>query len=363
MADDPRKRDVPATDAIRGLLATGGRTYGGADQANAARVVGLICSLSALLTLAFLPLEPPTGSIGGLGWLAAGALIVLGFAGGGRLRRSDPPPGFDALLLVSYLGLLQVLALAWLADGLDSLYRELTLIWIGSAMGIHPVGRALSFLAVAALVSAAPLAWEGWSSEAAIGILADFLLWAVLGLVLLGLMSYVRAQRIELREQEREAQTLARIDELTGLGNRRAFTEALESELARSWRASSVTSVALLDLDRFKQINDRFGHLDGDRCLRDVSAAIQRALRAGDRAFRWGGDEFALVLADTDLEGAQRSTARIAAEVLNTCSTADGTPLSISWGAAEAEDEMGTVELLGRADLALMTLKREKLEA
>jgi len=363
MAGGAEKRGVSATAAIRGLLATGGRSYGGGDRDNAARVVGLICSLSALLTTVFLPLEPPTEAIGDLGWVAAGALIVLGFAGGRLLRQRDPSPSFEALLLVSYVGLLQVLALEWLAGGVDSPYRELTLLWIGSAMGVHPLWRSLSFLAVAALASAAPIAWEGWSGEAALDVLPDFLLWTVLGFVLLGLMSYVRAQRIELREGEREAQTLARVDELTGLGNRRAFTEALESELARSRRASSVTSVALLDLDRFKPINDRFGHLDGDRCLRDVSAAIQRALRAGDRAFRWGGDEFALVLADTDVEGAERVTARIADEILNTCSTADGTPLSVSWGAAEAKDEMSSVELLGRADLALMTLKREKLEA
>jgi len=347
--------------SFRERFAIGAASYAGADKANATRILGLICSLSALLTLAFLPLDPPTDRLGAGGWAVAGALIVLAILGGRRLRRHRRAPSFEALLLVCYLGLGQVLVLAWLTADPDSAYRELTLIWIGAAMGIHPATRAIGFLVVAAAVTAAPATWEGWTASEVSGILSDFLLWAVLGLVILGLMSYVRAQRLELRDQEREAQELARADALTSLGNRLAFNEALVAELARSRRASSVSSIALLDLDRLKQINDRFGHLEGDRCLRETAAAIGRALRAGDRAFRWGGDEFALVLPDTDREGAEDACARIAAEVLNTCSAADGTPLSISWGTAQTEEQSSAEELLGRADLALMTLKREKL--
>jgi diguanylate cyclase (GGDEF)-like protein len=349
--------------ALRAAVGAGARGYEGADKANATRIVAVICSLSALLGLVFLPLDPPDVAIGGAGWAVAVALIAAGLVGGRMLRRRPEPARFSALLTISYLGLAAVGVLEWLAGGASTAYGQLTLLWLGSAVGIHPLGRALVFLLVSALVTAAPLAYDGWDANLAANLAADFLFWGALASLLFVLMSYVRGQRIELREGERQAQELARADELTGLANRRAFDEALAAELGRSRRADSIASVALIDLDGFKLINDRFGHLEGDRCLRDTARAIERALRAGDRAFRWGGDEFAVLLPDTGIEGAQEAAARIASEILNTCSTAEGTPLAISWGVAEASGEMSGEELLGRADLALLALKREKLQA
>lgn len=337
--------------------------YEGVDRANATRVLGLICSLSALLSFVFLPLDPPTDPLDDAGWAIAGVLISVGFVGGRWLRKRKAPPSFSDLLVVCYLGLGAIGLLQWLSGGMNAAYGNLILLWLGAAMGIHPLRRALPFLAVATLVVAAPIAYASPSNEEIKELAANYLLWLALGLVILGLMRHVRGQRLRLREEEREAQELARADALTGLPNRRAFDEALEAELARSRRAGSTTSVALLDLDRFKEINDRHGHLDGDRCLREVGAAITRALRAGDRAFRWGGDEFGLVLPDTDIQAADQAAARIASEILNKCAAADGRPLSISWGVAESEENMGVSELLGRADLAMMTLKREKLQA
>ena len=94
------------------------------------------------------------------------------------------------------------------------------------------------------------------------------------------------------------------------MGNRRAFDEALGHEIARASRAQSTMTVALLDLDSFKALNDRYGHLEGDRLLRLTGDAVERGLRAGDRAFRWGGDEFALLLPDTPYQGAEEALAR-----------------------------------------------------
>lgn len=337
--------------------------YEGVDRGNACRVLGLICSLSALLTLAFLPLDPPTDPIDDAGWVAAALLIVAGVAAGRWLRRHDPPPSFDALLAASYLGLAAVALLQWLGGGPNSAYANLILLWLVATLGTHPLRRALPFLLTATVVAAAPLVYADPTEAQIKEQAASYLLWLSLSVVILLLMRYVRGQRVRLREEEREAQELARADSLTGLPNRRAFDEALEAEVARSTRAGSTTSVALLDLDGFKEINDRHGHLDGDRCLREVGAAISRALRAGDRAFRWGGDEFAIVLPDTDFEGAEQAVARIGAEVLDTCAAADGISISLSWGIAETEQKMDIRELLGRADLAMMSLKREKLQA
>ena len=344
------------------LLTRGAQTYAGADQGNAARIVALLWVLSGLLALAFLPFDPPTAAIGPAGWAIAGALVAGSLVGGRSVLRRRPPPRFAVLLALSYLGLAQVAALEWLAGGAESAYQNLYLLWLGSAMGIHPPRRALTFLGATVLVASAPLLYEGWSSQAASSIATDVLLWSVLGLIMLGLMVYVRAQRVRLRAEEEQAQHLARADALTELGNRRAFDEALETEMARSERARSTVSVALVDIDGFKRINDQFGHLDGDRCLRQAADAVRRAMRGGDRGFRWGGDEFALLLPDTDHEGAEQAAVRLASEILNTCSDAEGRPLSVSWGAAEAPEGMTAEELLTQADLALMAQKRERLQ-
>jgi diguanylate cyclase (GGDEF)-like protein len=102
------------------------------------------------------------------------------------------------------------------------------------------------------------------------------LLWWALGVVIMMLMSYVRRQRVTLRAGEARAQDVARADALTGLSNRRAFDEALEVETARTQRASSPLTVAMVDLDNLKAINDHFGHPEGDRRLRDVADALGR---------------------------------------------------------------------------------------
>jgi diguanylate cyclase (GGDEF)-like protein len=216
---------------------------------------------------------------------------------------------------------------------------------------------------VTAAAAYAPLLYDGWSSAAASAIATHYLLWLALGAIVLALMVYVRAQRVRLRSDEERAQQLARADPLTGMGNRRAFDEALVAEVARARRAHSTVSVALLDIDRFKELNDRFGHLEGDRLLRLTGAAIDRALRGGDRAFRWGGDEFALLLPDTPFAGAEEALARVAAGIMTSCSAPDGRALTASWGLAELISEVTPSEMLAQADLALMGHKRQKGEA
>jgi diguanylate cyclase (GGDEF)-like protein len=98
----------------------------------------------------------------------------------------------------------------------------------------------------------------------------------------------------------RQLADLALTDPLTGLGNRRAFEQDLHRELARSSRSNARLTVALLDLDGLKKINDTLGHPAGDQHLRQLGNAIQSATRASDRGYRIGGDEFALLLVDTE---------------------------------------------------------------
>jgi diguanylate cyclase (GGDEF)-like protein/PAS domain S-box-containing protein len=111
-------------------------------------------------------------------------------------------------------------------------------------------------------------------------------------------------------------QTLAQQDGLTGLANRRRFDELLEEEFRRARRQALPLSALLLDADRFKAYNDRYGHLAGDECLRQISSAIESVLRRpGDHAARYGGEEFVVLLPATGESGARLVAEQIRASV------------------------------------------------
>ncbi len=121
----------------------------------------------------------------------------------------------------------------------------------------------------------------------------------------LGDISVRKAVEDKLAEATRRLEVLAREDGLTGLPNRRAFDDALSSEYRRARRNKKSLSLIMLDVDRFKSFNDRYGHPAGDECLRQISKAIQDAIfRPGDIAARYGGEEFVMLLPDTDEIGA-----------------------------------------------------------
>jgi diguanylate cyclase (GGDEF)-like protein len=119
------------------------------------------------------------------------------------------------------------------------------------------------------------------------------------------------ARTVPLRKlYEREQQT-ARNDFLTGVPNRKAFYDLLTVELARNQRTETPFAVAYLDLDNFKQVNDEFGHDEGDTLLRVAADTIRGALRSTDTLARLGGDEFGVLLPDADVETSAQSMARV----------------------------------------------------
>jgi len=167
----------------------------------------------------------------------------------------------------------------------------------------------------------------------------------------------LRQQRADMQENEARANELARVDPLTGLGNRRAFDEAMVTEIARSQRSDAQLSLLVADLDRFKQINDLHGHLAGDNCLRQVADALRTELRGADVCFRWGGDEFIVVLADTSELEALDVAARLEQLVADSCARPDETPLSVTCGHATLLDWMSGDDLVAAADRALLSRK------
>lgn len=110
----------------------------------------------------------------------------------------------------------------------------------------------------------------------------------------------------ELKDKNRQLEEMAITDGLTGIPNYRHFIEKLEEEVRRSRRYRTPFTLLLLDLDNFKEINDSHGHRHGDFVLREVAQRLQQGLRETDLLARYGGDEFVLLLTQTDLEGGQR---------------------------------------------------------
>lgn len=178
----------------------------------------------------------------------------------------------------------------------------------------------------------------------------------LLALVALMLLTLVLARPLlrAFRWTEEQASE-ARIDSLTGLANRRALEEILAAEISRAQRFAHPLAVVLLDLDRFKEINDSFGHAAGDVMLRAVSRLLTSLARQGDTVARWGGEEFVVVLPETDLPGAQRFAERLRRTIESHSVSEMHT--SASCGVATMLPEDSVEELLGAADRALYQAK------
>jgi len=152
----------------------------------------------------------------------------------------------------------------------------------------------------------------------------------------------------------------SRRDALTGLANRRAFDEELAREVARSARTGEPLAVVVLDLDRFKAVNDGHGHPAGDAVLREVAARAGATLRRGDLAARIGGEEFALLLPGADLAGAVELAGRVRAAVAARPIPAAAALLmvTVSLGCAALAPGEAPEALVARADARLYEAKR-----
>jgi diguanylate cyclase (GGDEF)-like protein len=179
--------------------------------------------------------------------------------------------------------------------------------------------------------------------------------------VLTGEMSKLRVrlkrQKEELLVAVATIRKLATIDELTSLANRRHMNEVLGAEERRE--PDQPVCIALLDIDFFKSVNDRYGHAGGDAVLRAFSAAARAELRAGDVLARWGGEEFLLMLPDTGLSEATLVLRRMAARVGAMCIPELGRELTITFsaGLVERSGAEPFADTISRADRAMYIAK------
>jgi diguanylate cyclase (GGDEF)-like protein len=165
----------------------------------------------------------------------------------------------------------------------------------------------------------------------------------------------------ELKAAYKRIEELAELDELTGASNRRSIMRMLEEAIAGARRTGSPCSIALIDLDWFKRINDAYGHPTGDEVLRTFSITMFANVRNVDRFGRYGGEEFLLVLPDMDADRAMRSLDRLRAIIadLDWSAFSPGMRVTMSAGVATLDPNETSDLFLARADSALYAAKAQ----
>ena len=323
------------------------------DHRQQARHGALLFAAAAVVTVAglLLPHQPEVNELGLV-------VVAVGAALAGLVMRlaDDRLPGWAYQLVFAWGTLLVSLALLFNGEreggaaGGDELYYLWVVLYSAYYFGRRAVMMQVLLVVVAyagtlALIDPGPIGPSRWIT--------------MTGLVV-GTAVVVRllSERIERLIGALDA--AARTDRLTGLPNRRAFEEHFAREAARACRAGRPLALLLADVDRFKDINDRWGHAAGDSALVAVADVFRETLRTCDTPARIGGDEFVVLLPETDDDGAQVVATRLAEAV-----TARGTDaalrLTLSFGVAAQHPDGGSLDdLMRTADMALYAAKRER---
>ncbi|QIE30502.1 Diguanylate cyclase, GGDEF domain (plasmid) [Caballeronia sp. SBC2] len=184
---------------------------------------------------------------------------------------------------------------------------------------------------------------------------------SALAMRLNSLQARLKQQRLDLKAALNRIQDLATLDELTGLANRRRARELLLTEITRVDRAVQSFSVALLDLDHFKQLNDRFGHAGGDQILCCFSEVARASVRSVDTVARWGGEEFLILMPETDVSHAFDVMERLRERIATLGVTSEQGDMHFTFSAGVAGHRLGQSvdETIVRADRALYAAKAE----
>jgi len=189
-----------------------------------------------------------------------------------------------------------------IAENLRRIEKRDWWIWANSIFVMLLLTGALISFTLPSLSQGATPLFRIKVTEAIFGLVALVVLFNVYTIYQQVLIKRLRRQLAEKQHHSMILRELAMIDALTGLYNRRFAEQRLVAEVARSARKGHPLTVVLLDLDEFKHINDTHGHAAGDLVLQEFAAALNRAVRGGDLAVRWGGDEFLLILPECNHE-------------------------------------------------------------
>jgi diguanylate cyclase (GGDEF)-like protein len=248
------------------------------------------------------------------------------------------------------------LSFLFLAFGFGALRmtsRQAAIAWSLTAIGVIP----------AFLLAATPVGMPVGTPLERLAAMLSFLITigqcAFVGLYGSSLRAMLYNRSVELRSAYQRIEELAELDELTGSFNRRCIMRMLEDEIARAHRDQAPCSVALIDLDWFKRINDAHGHPTGDEVLRTFAITTFANIRSIDKFGRYGGEEFLLLLPGTPNEAAARSLDRLRAIIaeLDWSALSSGMTVTISAGVATLAPDETPETLLARADSALYAAK------
>jgi diguanylate cyclase len=290
------------------------------------------------------------------GLLAANGFLWPHLAKALAVRSSDP-----ARSELRHLTLDSVLAGVWVALMQFNLLPCVLLVTMLTVTKIAVGGMRFALVTTAVLVATCML------TSAAFGFVVDV---KTPMFVVVGCMPFLIAYPLAVShvmcalaskvvQQNRRLAQLSYTDELTGLPNRRQGFAAAEHALASHRRNGGPAVLVVIDIDRFKDANDRYGHPAGDQILRDFATMLRQCSRVTDTPARYAGDEFLLVLPDTDLQGAAQMAMRIREHVAAAkFEQAPGLRSTVSLGAAEAHGDMADVEdWIQQADAALYQAK------
>ena len=346
-----------ALPALRRALDPGPDPYAHLDVRLATKLGGALYLIGVAYVLIVLPLAPPDR--GTVGWVGVAVCLGAAVATGVAMLRRRQPMKPEELLALTFAGISVAATYRW-AAGAGGPFHQLLLLACLYGCATHPARRALVVLAFASVAAATPALYGDTGQDFVPLLVGHLALTLSLGVLILVWTTRVRALRREVSEAREQADHLARIDPLTGLGNRRALEEALAVAVSSARRADLPLSVLVADLDDFKSVNDTFGHHAGDDVLKAAARAFTGALRLPDPCFRWGGDEFVALLPGADEATAQEVATRIAACVAESCTRPDGRPLKMTIGATELTGGETGDELIARADALLIDGKARR---
>jgi diguanylate cyclase len=285
---------------------------------------------------------------------------------GWSVRRRDPtlflPHQLCAIAIVLGVALLApqiafqplatlfaISAFSFMAPSAKSLVISWIAVAIGAAAVIFAVGPQMA-------IPASTLAGQALTGAVVAGLLARCI-W--IALFVHKLRRRLAEKNVALRKAMERLEKLADIDELTGLPNRRAIAEILRRQMALSRRAGLPLSLAYIDIDRFKTINEAHGHLAGDGALRRIASALCEAVRESDRIGRFSGEEFLLVMTATTLQDASAPLERLRQRIADLARSEIDLALdvTVTIGAAQYAPGETLEALVRRADLALHLAK------